>query len=50
MDLALATLPWKIILGLQMRRTEKFGVALAMSMGVAYVQPRSFYSICLGRD
>lgn len=34
MDLALALLPWKIVMGLQMKRTEKLGVAVAMSMGV----------------
>ncbi|KAH8898213.1 hypothetical protein GQ53DRAFT_817506 [Thozetella sp. PMI_491] len=34
LDFILAMLPWKIIWGLQMRTREKFGVALAMSMGV----------------
>ncbi|KAH8843581.1 hypothetical protein MCOR27_010509 [Pyricularia oryzae] len=33
-DLALALLPWTIILKLQMKTREKFGIALAMSMGV----------------
>jgi len=34
MDLLLALLPWKIVLGLQMKKKEKFGVAVAMSMSV----------------
>ncbi|KAF6798759.1 integral membrane protein [Colletotrichum musicola] len=34
MDLTLAILPWKLIWGLQMRKQEKFGVALAMSCGI----------------
>lgn len=34
MDLALAILPWNIIMALQMQTKEKVGVALAMSMGV----------------
>lgn len=34
MDVVLALLPWPIIWKLQMKRKEKIGVALAMSMGV----------------
>ncbi|KAM7187533.1 hypothetical protein V8F33_011180 [Rhypophila sp. PSN 637] len=34
MDFVLALLPWKVIWKLQMRRKEKIGVALAMSMGI----------------
>jgi len=34
MDVVLALLPWSVIWGLQMRKKEKIGVALAMSMGV----------------
>jgi hypothetical protein len=34
MDLTLALLPWKIVWGLQMKKKEKLGVAIAMSMGV----------------
>ncbi|KAL8386772.1 hypothetical protein RB595_010404 [Gaeumannomyces hyphopodioides] len=34
MDFILALLPWKVILGLNMRKVEKVGVALAMSMGI----------------
>jgi len=34
MDITLAMLPWKVIWGLQMKRREKIGVAVAMSMGV----------------
>jgi hypothetical protein len=34
MDIFLALLPWPIIWKLQMKRKEKIGVALAMSMGV----------------
>ena len=36
MDLTLAMLPWKVIWKLQMRRAEKIGIAVAMSMGVLY--------------
>lgn len=34
MDFILALLPWRIIWGLQMKKKEKVGVALAMSMGI----------------
>jgi hypothetical protein len=34
MDFVLALLPWQIIWGLQMKKKEKLGVALAMSMGI----------------
>ncbi|KAK0639663.1 hypothetical protein B0T16DRAFT_337083 [Cercophora newfieldiana] len=34
MEFTLALLPWKVIWNLQMKRKEKFGVALAMSMGI----------------
>ncbi|KAK4164735.1 hypothetical protein QBC43DRAFT_378548 [Cladorrhinum sp. PSN259] len=34
MDLVLAFLPWKFLWSLQMERTEKVGVIVAMSMGV----------------
>ncbi|TDZ33442.1 hypothetical protein C8035_v011848 [Colletotrichum spinosum] len=34
MDVVLAMLPWKIIWGLTMTKKDKFGVALAMSMGI----------------
>ncbi|OIW32896.1 hypothetical protein CONLIGDRAFT_695133 [Coniochaeta ligniaria NRRL 30616] len=34
MDFVLALLPWKIIWNLQMKGKEKFGVAVAMSMGI----------------
>ncbi|KAL1854996.1 hypothetical protein Plec18170_004408 [Paecilomyces lecythidis] len=33
MDFVLATLPWKILWKLQMKRREKFGCGLAMSLG-----------------
>ncbi|VUC25086.1 unnamed protein product [Clonostachys rosea] len=33
LDFVLAFLPWKILMGLTMRRREKLGVALAMSLG-----------------
>ncbi|KAF4852435.1 hypothetical protein CGCSCA4_v002684 [Colletotrichum siamense] len=36
-DFILALLPWKIVMGLQMKKHEKIGVAIAMSMGVLYV-------------
>jgi len=35
MDFTLAFLPWKLVWALQMRRVEKIGVTVAMSMGVA---------------
>ncbi|KAH8660774.1 putative integral membrane protein [Tricladium varicosporioides] len=34
MDFVLAMLPWRIIWGLQIKKKEKAGVAIAMSMGV----------------
>ncbi|KAE9378867.1 hypothetical protein N431DRAFT_540615 [Stipitochalara longipes BDJ] len=34
MDILLALFPWKIVWDLDMKRKEKYGVALAMSMGV----------------
>jgi len=34
MDITLALIPWKLIMGLQMKKKEKFGAAVAMSMGV----------------
>jgi hypothetical protein len=33
-DMALALLPWKYLLGQQMSKKEKIGVTVAMSMGV----------------
>jgi len=43
MDFILAMLPWQLLLGMRMRKTEKVGVAIAMSMGVLYVHhPSSF--------
>ncbi|KAB5559648.1 hypothetical protein GE09DRAFT_62430 [Coniochaeta sp. 2T2.1] len=33
MDFLLALLPWKLLYGMRMRKTEKFGIAVAMSMG-----------------
>ena len=34
MDIVLALLPWTLVWGLQMKRKEKIGISLAMSMGV----------------
>lgn len=34
MDIVLAFVPWKVIWTLTMNRKEKFGVMVAMSMGV----------------
>ena len=34
MDFALVALVWKVILGLQMKTVEKYGVAVGMSIGV----------------
>jgi len=50
MDIALALLPWKLIWNLQMRKKEKIGVAVAMSMGVlagvtAFVKARYLLNI-----
>ena len=33
-DIALALLPWQFISGLQMKKKEKIGVGIAMSMGI----------------
>jgi len=33
-DLTLALIPWKLLWGLPIRKKEKFGAAVAMSMGV----------------
>lgn len=40
-DFVLALLPWTVIWGLQMKKKEKFGIALAMSMGILYATPQS---------
>jgi hypothetical protein len=40
MDICLALIPWKLLWGLKMRRKERFAVAVAMSMGVLYVNDR----------
>lgn len=37
MDLILALFPWTIVMKLRMTRSEKLGVAFAMSMGVLWV-------------
>jgi hypothetical protein len=34
MDITLALMPWTVVWGLQMKNKEKFGVAIAMSMGI----------------
>ncbi|KAH8889260.1 hypothetical protein GQ53DRAFT_690401 [Thozetella sp. PMI_491] len=34
MDIVLALLPWRLVWNLRMKKTEKFGVAVAMSMGL----------------
>ena len=33
-DFSLALLPWPLVLGMSLRRSEKFGIAVAMSMGI----------------
>lgn len=38
-DFILALLPWVILWKLQMKKREKFGVAVAMSLGILYVVP-----------
>lgn len=40
-DFALAMIPWTILWKLQMLRSEKIGVGLAMSLGVLYVIPNA---------
>lgn len=37
MDFVLALIPWKILLELNMKRAERMGAAIAMSMGVMWV-------------
>jgi len=37
MDIVLALLPWTIIWTLSMRKMEKIGVAVCMSMGIVLV-------------
>jgi hypothetical protein len=39
MDFTLALIPWKLLWGLPIQKKEKFGAAVAMSMGVLYVIP-----------
>ena len=34
MDFTLALLPWKLLIHMNIRKVEKFGSAVAMSMGV----------------
>jgi hypothetical protein len=38
MDFILALFPWVILWKLQMKKREKFGILIAMSMGVLSVQ------------
>ena len=37
MDFVLAMLPWKLLLSMRMRKREKLGIIIAMSMGILYV-------------
>jgi hypothetical protein len=39
MDFVLAAIPWTFLPGLTLRRREKIGVGVAMSMGIMSVQP-----------
>ena len=48
MDFTLALLPWKIVWNLQMKRREKVGVALAMSMGILFVFLSDIASVLVG--
>lgn len=41
MDIVLAFVPWKLIWTLTMNKKEKFGVLVAMSMGILYGPPLS---------
>ena len=34
MDVALSLIPWKLLMQMRIRRKEKIGVAIAMSMGI----------------
>ncbi|KAM7217503.1 hypothetical protein V8F06_007134 [Rhypophila decipiens] len=52
-DILLALLPWKLVWGLRMQKKEKFGVAIAMSLGVlagvtAFVKSEKIF--ILGQD
>jgi hypothetical protein len=49
MDITLALLPWKLIWGLNMKKQEKIGVAIAMSCGILYVSDSSNAAKCLTR-
>lgn len=46
MDFSLAFIPWKILLGLQMRKSEKIGASIAMSLGLLYVVYDGFSGLC----
>lgn len=47
-DFVLALLPWTLLIGLQMKRAEKIGVGVAMSMGFLYVYlPNLLNSSCI---
>ena len=41
LDFFLAFLPWTFLWGIMLRKKEKFGILIAMSMGVMYVAPAS---------
>ena len=44
MDFILAFLPWTIVWNLQMKRREKLGVGIAMSLGVLYDDPNALHT------
>ncbi|KAM7210722.1 hypothetical protein V8F06_013900 [Rhypophila decipiens] len=52
-DILLALLPWKLVCGLRMKKKEKFGVAIAMSLGIlagvtAFIKSEKIFT--LGQD
>lgn len=47
MDIVLALLPWRVVWSLQMKKKEKFGIAVAMSMGLLYVSRHDLEEIFL---
>ncbi len=54
MDFVFATFPWFLIRKLEMRRIEKIGLCVTMSLGMLWVQdrpiaPTSYYELTVGR-
>ena len=49
MDIVLALLPWKLLWNLQMRKKEKVGIIVAMSMGVTAGTMATVKTVALNR-